>query len=376
VVDPYKQRWWNLSISDFSNVGLSDMLMATNLNFVQVENLLYICGGYGWSREVNKFITFNYLVSIDIKAAIEAVMNGDTGALQQALRWVQDDHFKISGGGLIYINNNFYLPFGAWFENRYPATDFEEYYSTNVRIFNVTFDDSMKPGRLALGGFAQWNATTAFELAQWHRRDLNVVPAVLPDGTLSMTIYGGVFTPENTLPYLSPIYITPSSKQGDTKTGSAPVGAVTVDPTYQQLFAQYDCAKFVVFDSTTKHQHTTFFGGMSISYVDKYGQVVQDILVPFIDAIVTLTKFANATSTETVLNAKMPGLLGSNAQFLPLPSTPLFPNGVIDINKIPSYVQGKATLLGFVYGGIVAEKPNFTESDASNLIFAVYVKKR
>jgi hypothetical protein len=84
-----------------------------------------------------------------------------------------------------------------------------------------------------------------------------------------------VFTPENQLPYLYPIYITPST---NSTLSPFPVD-VQVDVSYQQLFTQYDCASFVAFDATTGALHHTFFGGISLSYVTKYNEIVQDILV-------------------------------------------------------------------------------------------------
>jgi hypothetical protein len=101
----------------------------------------------------------------------------------------------------------------------------------------------------------------------------------------------------------------------------------------------------------------------------------------------------------------LPGLLGTNAAFVPLPDVPLLVGDVIDLARLKAFkVQplsleeasffkvlieclfffffhctpaqtGRSTLVGHMYGGIVAEKPNFGSTDASDLVFAVYITK-
>ncbi len=64
------------------------------------------------------------------------------------------------------------------------------------------------PSGLQVVQFQQLNAT-GNQVEQWHRRDLHVLPAVLPGGQeFGISVYGGVFTPSNSLPFLHPIAIT------------------------------------------------------------------------------------------------------------------------------------------------------------------------
>jgi len=64
------------------------------------------------------------------------------------------------------------------------------------------------PSGLQVVQFQQLNAT-GNQVEQWHRRDLHALPAVLPGGQeFGISVYGGVFTPSNSLPFLHPIAIT------------------------------------------------------------------------------------------------------------------------------------------------------------------------
>jgi hypothetical protein len=72
----------------------------------------------------------------------------------------------------------------------------------------------------------------------------------------------------------------------------------------------------------------------------------------------------------------LPGFIGSNAVFIPLPTIPRFNNSaeIIDYSKLP---YGK-TQVGWIYGGINATAPQSSEFNptfASRYIYAVYLTR-
>lgn len=99
-------------------------------------------------------------------------------------------------------------------------------------------------------------------------------------------------------PFLNPIYFDGNNYAVDT---------------FNQKMSQYTCPVVSLFDSTDKNMFQIFFGGISLyNYLDSSGITVQDSLVPFINDITVQTKKQDGSTTETILNLKMPGLLGSN----------------------------------------------------------------
>lgn len=129
------------------------------------------------------------------------------------------------------------------------------------------------PSGLQVVQLQQLNAT-GNQVEQWHRRDLHVLPAVLPGGQeFGISVYGGVFTPSNSLPFLHPIAITmpdgahvhvglPYSHTQvcpirhplctrQTNTHVLRHTKVKTNYGYQQLFSQYECATMVTYDNAT-----------------------------------------------------------------------------------------------------------------------------
>ncbi|ELR19251.1 uncharacterized protein ACA1_264220 [Acanthamoeba castellanii str. Neff] len=355
---------WKLSVLDLPSVELADALQATNALHMQDADRLYVVGGYGYSRTQSGFVTHDLMISIDVPLAVRAVMAQNATLLASAIRSVREPRLQLSGGGLQKLGGWYFAVLGAHFQGIYPAPNSSTAYSPTIKMFKVVDEP---PSGLQVVQFQQLNAT-GNQVEQWHRRDLHVLPAVLPGGQeFGISVYGGVFTPSNSLPFLYPIAITmPDGAHVHVKTNYG----------YQQLFSQYECATMVTYDNATGSYMTTFFGGMGLSYVTDCNEIVQDIRTPFVNVVSTMTRLADGTMTERV-HAKsfLPGLLGTNAAFVPLPDVPLLVGDVIDLARLKAFKTGRSTLVGHMYGGIVAEKPNFGSTDASDLVFAVYITK-
>ena len=113
-----------------------------------------------------------------------------------------------------------------------------------------------------------------------------------------------------------------------------------------------------------------FFGDISLyNYLDSSGITVQDSLVPFINDITVQTKKQNGSTTEIILDLKMPGLLGCNMIFIPSYRGALFDHGIYNLRK-----DIGRTMIGYLYGGIKATLPNIGLSSANHKLFRLYLE--
>eukprot|EP01087_Luapelamoeba_hula_P012757 TRINITY_DN3592_c0_g2_i2.p1 TRINITY_DN3592_c0_g2~~TRINITY_DN3592_c0_g2_i2.p1 ORF type:complete len:600 (-),score=71.94 TRINITY_DN3592_c0_g2_i2:263-2062(-) len=386
VADPVKRLWYNVSVMSLNiDADVQDTLVATNAQSYQRDDILYLAGGYGYSRTAKTFVTFPYLVAFNVPACVRYVLSrsrsnnhnyhhnndgsggggGEGDDIRSCVMWKKDSRMAVAGGGMERLGDFLVMPLGAYYRNLYQDKNFVEEYQQDIRMFNVTITPD---STLSINGFTQVSATSDEERTQWHRRDLHVLPTFTGtnDGALSIAMYGGVFTPKDEQPYLNPIFI-------NQPIAARPVINVTVttDTAYAQMFNQYECGSVVTYDNTTRTMYTTFFGGMSLYYMN--GSVpTPDPMVPFVDIISTLVREESGKMYEAVHSNKMPGFMGSSTAFIPLPKLPMYKNGVIDVNAIGSYKEGKAVHIGWIYGGITGVAPNDGPSYASDLLLAVY----
>jgi hypothetical protein len=88
--------------------------------------------------------------------------------------------------------------------------------------------------------------------------------------------------------------------------------------------------------------------------------------IPFINAITDLVQPPSGADQEYILPTALPYLLGAEAAWIPSTSAPSYKNGVINLDAI----HGRTTV-GYMYGGIVADKGNFGNTAAGNGIYQV-----
>jgi len=215
----------------------------------------------------------------------------------------------------------FYLIGGNKFTGIYmpPPMQSNQQYSNSYKKFKITESGNT---------FSITDYTEYIDTLNLHRRDLNVAPAVKPDGSFYSIIsdgsfysiiYGGVFKYDVDLPFENPVYID--------------ANGYTVDMSFTQKMSQYHTARLSMFDSVSGKMFTTLFGGISLhDYVN--GNFVRDTLVPFIDDITLITRNSNGTTEEKVLPVKLPGLLGSNAEIITLENVPKYENDVLKFKNM------------------------------------------
>jgi hypothetical protein len=115
-VDVATQQTWSASVNTLP-VGLKEQLQATNMNFYQEGNALYIIGGYAFSVTANDHITFDKLTSVDVPNLMDTIINGNP--ITSYFKQISNPIFQNTGGQLGKIGSEFYLIGGHIFMGRY-----------------------------------------------------------------------------------------------------------------------------------------------------------------------------------------------------------------------------------------------------------------
>ncbi len=113
---------------------------------------------------------------------------------------------------------------------------------------------------------------------------------------------------------------------------------------------------------------TIFLGGISYYYYDPATTptINYSAGIPFINTITDLVQPPGGADQEYILPTALPYLLGAEAAWMTSTSAPSYSNGVIKLDAIH-----RPTTVGFMYGGILADAPNFGNTIAWNGIYKV-----
>ncbi len=356
VVDPVTQQKWSAPLTSLP-VGMQEQFSATNIEFYQQGDYLYLAGGYGYSATSADHITYPYLSAVKVPDVINAIISGIGFSVY--CRQITDTMFAVTGGYLNKINTTYYLTGGQKFIGRYnpmgptSGPGFIQIYTNAIRKFNIIDDGTT----LSVN-----HLTQILDATNLHRRDYNVVPQILPTGEEGITAFSGVFQTGVDLPYLNCVNID--------STG------YVVNSTFAQYYNHYHCAHIPIYSATANEMHTVFFGGIA-QYYDSLGILVHDNNVPFVKTIARVTRNSTGVMSEYKLPVEMPGLLGAGSEFIEVDGLPEYPNHVIKLDNLTA----DTTMVGYIYGGINSTAPNIfftntgTQSSASSQIFKVYVIK-
>lgn len=351
VIDPVSKQKWTAPLTSLS-IALQEQLSATNMEFHQDGDYLYVVGGYGYHSATASRKTFDQLTAIDIPSVINAVIGGTS--FTNYFRQISDPLFAVTGGHLKKINNTFYLLCGNKFDGNYNpmgGASYTQIYTDAIRKFTLQ-DDGVNLTITHLPALNDAN--------NLHRRDYNAVAQILPNGAEGLTIFSGVFQPTVDLPFLNCVYVDSTS--------------FAVNNSFQQHYNHYHCATVPIYSASKNEMHSLFFGGIAQFY-DSLGVLVQDNNVPFVKTIARVTRDASGSMTEYKLPISMPSLLGAGSEFIPIESIPHYPNEVFKLDDFTT----DSTLVGYIYGGISSTAPNIfftntgTQSNASSQLFKVYL---
>lgn len=358
VVDRMAGQVWSVGLSSLPT-AVQEQLQSTNMAWYQLDTVLYLIGGYGYSATAADHITHGRLTALNIPGCVAAVQAGSS--LAPHVRSVSDTRMAVTGGNLGLIGSTFHLVGGQYFEGRYNpmgpnhGPGFIQEYTEAVRRFGINDNGTT---------MAVVSYTETSDPAELHRRDNNMLPQIFPDGSFGYTIFSGVFQPTVDLPWLNTVNITATGHQ-------AVAG-------FNQMLSQYHSAKIAVHDAASGRMHSVFFGGMSRYRYNAQGDLVTDDAVPFVNTISVVTRASDGTMSELQLPQTMPGLLGAGAEFVPATGLPYLPSGILDLVTLPMGPQ----VVGHIIGGIESTADNIffvndgTQSHASTRLFEVVIERQ
>lgn len=335
VVDPSTAQVWSASITSLPT-GLREQLQSTNMEFEQRDSTLYCIGGYGYSSTALDHITYPNLTAIDLPGVMDAIKNAQP--IAPYFRQLTDPRMEVTGGQLRLANDRFHLVGGQRFIGRYNpmgplfGPGFIQEYTNAIRRFNID-DDGVN---LAINDY--W---TVVDTVNLHRRDYNMLPQIMPDGSEGLTVFTGVFQYGQDLPWLNTVDIV------DT--------AHTVVQGFEQLLSQYHTAHAAIHDSVSNTMYSVFFGGISQYYFNG-GTLMDDPNVPFVNTISVVSRDASGVLMEAAVG-EMPALLGASGEFIVSTAVPHDARDIIHLDQL----SGDTVPIGHIIGGI--------ESSAANIFF-------
>ncbi len=341
VVDPESKEYWTASVTALPT-GISEQLQATNMNFHQWGDTLYIIGGYAYSETADNHITFPKLTTVRVSKVIDQIIDGTLD--DQYFSHLYDERLAVTGGQLGRIGDELYLVGGHRFDGRYNPRD--------MPSFTQTYTNAIQ--RFAIGHTPDATILShhsVIDTDHLRRRDYNLAPFQFTDGRPGYLISSGVFQEDADLPFLYPVEIDDESYY--------PV------PEFEQLLSHYHSPKFSFYDSSTDALHMIFLGGLAQYYYEE-GQLIQDDRVPFVTSISRVSRAADGTYSEHLHQEAMPGFLGTSAEFIPNPALARNATGVLLLNEIPD----ERILIGHMAGGIVSPIRNPFSENLTDLTYA------
>jgi hypothetical protein len=372
VIDPVSRASWHKSLLETSPAsGLSadqvDSLSSVNTQFHQSGERLVVVGGYGYKRSAADHKTYDTLSVIDLPGLVgwvKQVPGSETSSAAQHIRQLGNPYFQVTGGSLEKIGDEYQLVMGQNYDGRYRPF-FEGVHTRQVRRF--TLDEDAVPPSVPPGSML---ATPP--LPEYRRRDLNVMTVLQAGATAGsheerVVALSGVFTADGGA-WTVPVVIGPG-------------GVVTMDDplapaTLRQGFQVYHCAKAGLYHRATGEMHMLLFGGITVLERDPVdGSFIRDDQLPFTNQCGVVLRRADGSFRQFFLPARFPWLtsaegrelrFGTNAEFLPAAGVPMLHPKVIDLARL-----GGETVIGHIFGGLVADAGNGGATGASGRVFEV-----
>ncbi len=378
VVDPATHQVWSRSLADVSS-GLSqtaiDSLSATNTLSHQDGETLFVAGGYVYDSTTNNFTTYNALTAIDLPSLVRWVKGEDATLAANAILQVAGEEatdgsyeggfFEVTGGGLHQLGDRFFLVFGQNFAGPYiPGRN--GVYTSQVRGFDIVYD--MARGTLSYENVLA--SPAGGDPSLFRRRDLNTFSILTPSSqgpVESVLALSGVFYNGNA------VWTTPVEIAAD-GVPQTPDPATDHD-TFRQAMNQYHSANVGLYSPSEGVMTEILLGGISANVFDtRVEGLVYDSHYGFTNQITAVIRDAALQYRQEYLGTYPEvrdgggSLLhfGASAEFFVADGIETLAGGIINLDALTS-----ETVLGYVFGGIASNQPNFGTTVASSLIFEV-----
>lgn len=313
-------------------------------------DMLWIVGGYGWKEDHSDMVTFKTMLRVSASKLASAVL-AKASAENVATLFERLEHkdLAVTGGEMVMVDNVLYLVFGQQFDGQYFAFGGDDPEPFTQIYTEKIFAISMNPNKFEI---LDVSSVGNGDPDECHRRDLNVrMTKDATTGKSKIGVYGGVFTRGTSLGFKHPITY-------DTKTRKIEVHEDGV-----QLFNAYATAATTVWAEKDKVMSQIFFGGIGIGVYHTHAQTpgLDNDHMPFGSDISVMTQEGDGSWQEYVLPDPVPDntLLAANGHFFVNPKLheggeKISDSEIILLDKLP---EGQKTVVGWVYGGILADLP-------------------
>lgn len=371
VIDPSTWRVWSRSIT---GSGLSsdqvDQLSATNYEHYRSGDTFYVIGGYGYLRSVKKFMTFPVMTAVDLPDLIRWVQQPlKSPELGKLIRQTTSETLRVTGGQMTMFGKRAILAFGQDFAGGYGDPAAVQTYTGQVRSFDIVDTGS----HLAIADVK--TSPKVPDLVNFRRRDYTLVPFV-DGGQTKVAALAGVFTASNGV-FTVPVEIGP---------GGIPRQANPAAPgTFKQGMNSYDGATLAIYDRASGDTHNLLFGGISyITYDWSTHKFVPDADVPFTNQITDVVRGRQGQYRQYLFPTSFPKvsgpdvasyLFGAEARVFLKTDTPTRGHDVVELEVLQAK-PGTTQVVGWIFGGIAAEQPNFGQTVASNEVFRIVLVDR
>ncbi len=356
VVDPENKQWYQAPLTLLDSMHHAH-LSSTNMQFYQVDSILYCLGGYGWNPVLEEHITFDKMAIIHLPSTIDAIVHG--AALDPHIKQIDCKACQLTGGKLKVMDDVFYLLGGQLFMGQYnpdgpdAATGFVQQYANAVRRFKLH------------GGGTDLHIDTLDGFADsllFHKRDYNALEQITPDGKSAIRMFSGVFQYEENIPFLNSVLVWDDG--------------FAEDQDFEQYYNHYHCPALPIYAEQQNTMYNLFFGGIA-QYYEMDGMFIEDKSVPFVKTIAQVRIDSLGVMHEEKYPFEMPTYVGAAAEFIPAKAVPMYRGEIIDYDRLP---VGKS-LLGYIVGGIESDADSIfftTEGEASRantVIYRVWISK-
>lgn len=352
--------------------ALKDQYSFTNIQHTQDGDSLYLCGGYGATYQTNNpqndttYITDSTFSRVIVSQMVAAIKNKSKAQLQSSVVYAAPDNFVCATGGELFkINGRFYLTVGHRYQGAYnsntPPPGLQTYLDA---VHSFTVNQSATAISLNTSSYVTLTDGLPDSTTQFRRRDLVVAPGIQTNGNTGISIYGGVFTYQNTTPFTHPIYL---NINGQTAT-------YAVD-TSHQYSNNYSAANLAMYSASANSMYTTIFGGIVENAADTGN-------ASFTKKVMSVTHnlSANTTTykTETALmTASDNKYYGAESVFIEAANAPMYDaaHGIVNFDILPA---NQPVVIGYIYGGIIAGEPDNNgqgNTSPSNKVFAVTITR-
>lgn len=133
---------------------LGEQMAATGLAFYQKGKMLYIAGGYGYSEEAHRFITFPNFTAIDLEATIPALLAGKNPVAY--FYQICDERIAVYDGVLDHNGDEFFLINGKYAYKLQPFEDKPTYFEESREGEGATFQLAGEGKSLNIKAFKNW----------------------------------------------------------------------------------------------------------------------------------------------------------------------------------------------------------------------------